>query len=447
MAKHFVILTGNSGTGKTRISITVAKSLEQKVKTVQTNLAGYLRQYINKEINGVRVHSVSEHSVEVYNTKDKLICFSLGIIQEYIDYYIKNGITSNPERDNMQSHGNYDGQSYSWDTTHIEKIAKFMVDIVNQGPSYQEITNMLLVPVGADWTDNTKILGFYNPISHEYQSTRILDFIITARQNENIPFFLILDEMNLSHVERYFSDFLSAMESGEEIPLYKPDEQTKGNIPPCIVLPKNLFVTGTVNIDETTYMFSPKVLDRANVIEFKPEMDDVLNLLDSASKFPIAGDSLLTPEGFLKLANDIPVADPVSYNSVDFTSAKKILETFYIKLEGSGFEFAYRTVKEIRNYIIASYKLNSTTFNLNTVLDEQLLQKILPKIHGNTRQIKNLLIDLEKLCIEKDTEWEFKDGDNQTEKVTGTGWDFELSRNKIHQMRRMLDSLNFASFI
>ena len=67
--------------------------------------------------------------------------------------------------------------------------------------------------------------------------------------------------MNLSHVERYFADFLSAIESGEEIPLYGKDE--------TLELPSNLFIIGTVNVDETTYMFSPKVLDRANTIEFE----------------------------------------------------------------------------------------------------------------------------------------------------------------------------------
>ena len=67
--------------------------------------------------------------------------------------------------------------------------------------------------------------------------------------------------MNLSHVERYFADFLSAIESYEEIPLYGNNESLN--------LPDNLFTIGTVNVDETTYMFSPKVLDRANTIEFE----------------------------------------------------------------------------------------------------------------------------------------------------------------------------------
>lgn len=80
-------------------------------------------------------------------------------------------------------------------------------------------------------------------------------------------------------------DFLSAMESHEEIPLYKSpskgkaDEGPVDEIPESVKLPENLFVTGTINIDETTYMFSPKVLDRSNVIEFKPEKGDVLALM------------------------------------------------------------------------------------------------------------------------------------------------------------------------
>src|SRR5690606_3454364 len=91
-------------------------------------------------------------------------------------------------------------------------------------------------------------------------------------ENANKPFFLILDEMNLSHVERYFADFLSIMESKDTIKLYTGKERKSLDgitIPFEIGWPKNLFIIGTVNIDETTYMFSPKVLDRANVIEFR----------------------------------------------------------------------------------------------------------------------------------------------------------------------------------
>ena len=118
----------------------------------------------------------------------------------------------------------------------------------------------VIIPVGANWTDNTNIVGYYNVITEEYQSTPAYDLINKAQDDPDNPYFLILDEMNLSHVERYFADFLSAIESGEEIPLYGEDRTLK--------LPDNLFIIGTVNVDETTYMFSPKVLDRANTIEF-----------------------------------------------------------------------------------------------------------------------------------------------------------------------------------
>ncbi len=143
--------------------------------------------------------------------------------------------------------------------------------------------NYKVVPVGADWTDNRSVLGFYNPLIEKYNSTVILDLIIEADENKNRePFFLILDEMNLSHVERYFADFLSGFESNEKIHLHSNGNETqttsKKNIPEKIKLPDNLFVIGTVNVDETTYMFSPKVLDRANVIEIKTSEENLRNL-------------------------------------------------------------------------------------------------------------------------------------------------------------------------
>ena len=118
----------------------------------------------------------------------------------------------------------------------------------------------------------------------------LLDLILESSkiENSNKPYFLILDEMNLSHVERYFADFLSAMESNELISLHKSDDENYKDdvviVPKSIELPNNLFVIGTVNIDETTYMFSPKVLDRANVIEFAtiPVKNYMLNDLNQA---------------------------------------------------------------------------------------------------------------------------------------------------------------------
>src|SRR6185503_1400638 len=92
---------------------------------------------------------------------------------------------------------------------------------------------------------------------------------------------LILDEMNLAHVERYFADFLSGMESHQPcLPNLVKDKDGCWRVSSTgtsrLPFPRNLWVIGTVNVDETTYMFSPKVLDRANVFEFRVQSDDLL---------------------------------------------------------------------------------------------------------------------------------------------------------------------------
>ncbi len=318
------------------------------------------------------------------------------------------------------------GNSGTGKTRIATRFAKYLEKKNDSG-----MTNHLLIPVGADWTDNTKILGYYNPLADngagKYEKTDVFRFIERAGANPEIPFFLILDEMNLSHVERYFSDFLSKMELLD----YKENsEKVFFDIPGYgkLELPKNLFITGTVNIDETTYMFSPKVLDRANVIEFKPEMDDVLNnLLETSSGDEGKVAELGVAEGFMQLANDIRSGKFQSEVQLILNDIKPILESFYKELEKCGFEFAYRTVKEIRLYAIAAYKTAEEKKPTATeIADIQILQKILPKIHGNKKQIGNLLDELEKLCEEKD---------------------LPNSLAKIRQMKDKLNRFQYASFI
>lgn len=311
------------------------------------------------------------------------------------------------------------------------KIAKDLATwLGKKDENTNTIANKLIVPVGSDWTDNTKILGFYNPLKKTYESTKILDFILLARDNPEIPFFLILDEMNLSHVERYFSDFLSAMESHEKIILYSKDEDCDSDIPESIDLPENLFVTGTINIDETTYMFSPKVLDRANVIEFIPEQSDVLaNFAAETQPIEIEPVNDGSAEGFLALAKTVRETTTLPAGS---DICKTILEGISNLLDGSGFEFAFRTAKEIRLYINAAYALAQnegktlSEEDYVNLMDEQLLQKILPKIHGNRKQIGTLLEKLETFCAEKS---------------------LPLSLAKVQKMKVRLENYQYASFI
>lgn len=432
LAKPFAILTGNSGTGKTRIALKLAHYLNVPSYSMN-NPTEYFQ--VGDSINEWTVRKISDDTIYLSNEKEptRLRPIQKELLQEFIDFY-----KSNPEYINKQGNedrniikdsqnARFDKFLYGFDAT-IRAMAKRILSESSDNKNEVGYNNTLLIPVGADWTDNTKILGFYNPLKKEYQTTPIVEFILLANKNPEIPFFLILDEMNLSHVERYFSDFLSAMESGEPIPLYKKQEDEEIPIPEEILLPKNLFITGTVNIDETTYMFSPKVLDRANVIEFKPEMDDVLNNL--LGTFSGDEEKIAEPgvaEGFMKLANEVRSGEIPQEVQPILNDIKPILEAFYKELEKCGFEFAYRTVKEIRLYAIAAYKTTEDEKPTATeIADIQILQKILPKIHGNKKQIGYLLDELEKLCIEKS---------------------LPNSLAKIQQMKDKLSRFQYASFI
>lgn len=299
--------------------------------------------------------------------------------------------------------------------------------------------NWVIIPVGADWTDNTKILGYYNPLAEDgngkYEKTKIVELIEEANRHKEILYFVILDEMNLSHVERYFSDFLSHMETPDTP--FELEGYTRR-----LDYPENMFVVGTVNIDETTYMFSPKVLDRANVIEFKPQKEDVFKVFSAAGtvgKMVPVNDG--SAQAFLKLAKEIrtgkfAVDEDLThyYTDVDgdFTGSnldyvEGVFSDIYEIVQKYDFEFAFRTVKEIRNYIAAAYELlEKTEFNLNQIIDEQLLQKILPKIHGNKKEIGQMLEELTGLCDK---------------------YSLVLSKKKIEQMKGKLAKVQYASFI
>ena len=299
--------------------------------------------------------------------------------------------------------------------------------------------NWVIIPVGADWTDNTKILGYYNPLAEDgngkYEKTKIVELIEEANRHKEIPYFVILDEMNLSHVERYFSDFLSHMETPDTP--FELEGYTRR-----LDYPENMFVVGTVNIDETTYMFSPKVLDRANVIEFKPQKEDVFKVFSAAGtvgKMVPVNDG--SAQAFLKLAKEIrtgkfAVDEDLThyYTDVDgdFTGSnldyvEGVFSDIYEIVQKYDFEFAFRTVKEIRNYIAAAYELlEKTEFNLNQIIDEQLFQKILPKIHGNKKEIGQMLEELTGLCDK---------------------YSLVLSKKKIEQMKGKLAKVQYASFI
>ena len=189
--------------------------------------------------------------------------------------------------------------------------------------------------------------------------------------------------MNLSYVERYFADFLSALESlKREILL--PDGSS-------IYWTDNIKVIGTVNIDETTYMFSPKVLDRANVIEMNG----------------------IQPSKYIEVVSN---SNGKIYKDINekkwFEHYKVMIDELYLAMNRN---FSYRVIDEITKYIANNMMLfdNNKEDIWKKYLDEQIYQKILPKLHGNRAEIEPILNNIEKIINE----------------------DFVLTKSKINDMK------------
>jgi 5-methylcytosine-specific restriction enzyme B len=301
-----------------------------------------------------------------------------------------------------------------------------------------------LLPVGADWTNREPLLGFPNALEtgkYVKPDNKVLDLIIEAGKNKDKPYFLILDEMNLSHVERYFADFLSVMESHQNIFLHSGSESWS-EIPAHISLPENLFIIGTVNIDETTYMFSPKVLDRANVIEFRVtdnEMETFLKYNQPLNLVSLKNNGTNMANSFVLIAKD------KSFEALNTEELNSTLITFFNELKKTGAEFGYRTASEILRFTAIINHIEPN-WKIAQIIDAAIMQKLLPKVHGSRRKLEPILKTLAKLCLKDQknlddylsAKKEINSGDNEVE--------FPLSLEKIVRMNQSLLNNGFTSY-
>ena len=303
---------------------------------------------------------------------------------------------------------------------------------------------MCVVSVGADWTNREPLLGYPNALKPgEYikPENGVLDFLIEANKPENAtkPFFLILDEMNMSYVERYFADFLSAMESHESIALWKKCNNEidccGNNVPERIGLPDNLFIIGTINVDETTYMFSPKVLDRANVIEFKISIDEMAKFLGGIRQIDcssICGKAAAMGADFVRLTN-----------CKEFENEEATIDTlkdFFTELKNVNAEFGYRSATEIFRFISQAHKNDDTAEKMSEeeILDAAILQKLLPKLHGSRKKLEPALKGLWKLC--------FDSTDKDTVQIARENIDKAIYKESADKIFRMYESVNANGF-
>lgn len=312
---------------------------------------------------------------------------------------------------------------------------------------YKKDPNYKIVPVGANWTENRHVLGFYNVITEEYNETPSYSLIKASKNDISSPYFLILDEMNLSHVERYFADFLSTIESGQPIPLYSNDDENYE-----LDIPDNLLIVGTVNVDETTYMFSPKVLDRANTIEF-PTMAAKEYMNSDFKEFDFKNiNYLMNPLEDLDVRNmnvydlkDIFMFINCSEGNLwDVLSNE--LDLFQSILKKINFDFGFRVINEILRFMFVSWRYEDSPQNWENwerYFDAQVKQKILPKLHGSQKAIGQTINELFNAClIERKN-----NADARLVDLTKDDCRYYTSAVKLQNMAKILSNQRYVSFI
>ncbi|OJT20545.1 hypothetical protein BO221_31630 [Archangium sp. Cb G35] len=227
--------------------------------------------------------------------------------------------------------------------------------------------HVAVVPVSPDWRDPTGLVGYLNALHAEptFQAEPALRLVLRAVRDSANPYFLVLDEMNLARAEQYFAPFLSTMEQDNGRLHFHSHETPVNDVPPSVSWPKNLFIAGTVNMDETTHPFSDKVLDRAFTLEFWEV--DLENF-------------------FSRQARRQP-------------DVEQLLIELHGLLEPSRRHFGYRTAGEVLAFVTAAGEDISPDLRAE-LLDQAVLAKVLPRIRGEqSAEFEAMLQALRKLCV------------------------------------------------
>ena len=300
----------------------------------------------------------------------------------------------------------------------VRELARACWDVDSAEYNAHKPKNFEMVQVKPNWHDSSELIGYVSRIDGvRYVVGPFLKFMVKAIQDPNTPYFLCLDEMNLAPVEQYFAEFLSVVESrkvdkdGNVVtdPLvdYSSTEEYKSLIDQLfcddaerkayltevggkrLTIPQNLIVVGTVNMDETTFSFSRKVLDRAMTIE--------MNKVDLMAGLTNRHENI----GKIEFADIIGKA----VEGVDVYAAHKgmcdraigYLESINATLDKTPFKVAYRTRNELLLYVVnnLSWKTDDELedFVIARALDEITCMKILTRIEGDETKVSANFLD------------------------------------------------------
>jgi 5-methylcytosine-specific restriction endonuclease McrBC GTP-binding regulatory subunit McrB len=271
------------------------------------------------------------------------------------------------------------------------KLSQLYAEALGHGTHY------LRLPVSPSWGDDRALLGYFDTLTKEYVTGPATEFLLEANADKDNLYFFCLDEMNLAHVEYYFSQFLSAMEEEQpdrrEIILMSKKEQSMISrneaegyepVPQRLKIPTNLFFTGTINVDETTHPISDKVIDRANTLEFfTVELDKIpqpSTLPDSVKLSTITWQSYQRHEP-------------------DQAFRPQIIEISKI-LNKADLGLGYRVLRDIELYMANSQGVLDSV----VAFDLQVKQRILPRVRGTeviSSTIESLLTFLKQNKLER----------------------------------------------
>ena len=314
----------------------------------------------------------------------------------------------------------------------VRELARACWDVDSEEYKAQKPRNFEMVQVKPNWHDSSELIGYVSRIGVDkegnprpvYVAGDFLKFVARAWEEPDVPYFLCLDEMNLAPVEQYFAEYLSVVESRKSDvsgkvstdPIVKHvSEEWYWNL--CreltldedlrvqfrdegICLPQNLIVVGTVNMDETTFSFSRKVLDRAMTIEMN-EVDLKGGLEHRYEQIGKLGAAEL-------IGNAVEGVDVYEQYRKACDLAIAYLENVNGTLEGTPFKIAYRTRNEVLLYVVNNlpYKKEdeTKTFVAARALDEITNMKILSRIEGDESKVSIEFLDVLKNTIKESLE-------------------------------------------
>ena len=399
------------------------KGVQHKIKfTIRNYFAGgYSDLHIIKADDGIFDIRISNANVPTYDSKeDGLEEFTLTSLYASSPYrpYIT-AIKSKPFL-------LLAGISGTGKSRIVRELARACWDEGSEEYDAQKPKNFQMVQVKPNWHDSSDLIGYVSRVSGkaEYVAGDFLRFVAKAWEDKDTPYFLCLDEMNLAPVEQYFAEYLSVVESRKSHEdgtvttdpiLEKVDEEWYFNLTASLTtdenvrkqfnesgisIPQNLIVVGTVNMDETTFSFSRKVLDRAMTIEMN-DVDLHGGLTERNEKIGKLGKAEL-------IGNAVEGVDVYAGNKEVCEKVLTYLDAVNAVLNGTPFKVAYRTRNEFLLYVVNNLPYNKDEnetelepgYVVARALDEITSMKVLSRIEGDDTKVSDDFLDRLSKTIE-----------------------------------------------